>query len=365
MNTNMPWNGGEMRFSAKIGSAIFALILGSTQAIAQSFMPALQQAIEGARKEGALTLSYGSAHDGAQGAERLRDRINKKYGTNLKFTFAPGPSGPEMAARIAQEAAAGKAASTDIFFTSMTNENARLFEEIDWRDYLPDLPAEAMKYNKHGVAFATLLIGITYNTALVSPDKAPQALTDLLKPEWKGKVAARVSTTFMAYLALPEVLGPEGAVDFFRKLGAQADGQIRCGSSERISSGEFLAFFPDCGDYEARKGQRTGAPLGHIIPREAGGVAVWPIGIPRNSAHPNAARLFVTYMLSREGQDFLWDSDATDYWRLPGSRIAPEMDKYRARGVNFIDQTQLESDRPDLLNVQAQMFQALQQGLAK
>jgi len=353
--------------AACVGMLFFttAAIAQNGPAAEQSFTPALRQVIDGARKEGALTLSYGSALDGAKGAVRLQNMINRKYGLNLKFTFAPGPSGPEMAARIAQEAAAGRPSSSDIFFTSMTNDNAQLFEEVDWRDYLPDLPAEAMKFGKRGVAFTTLLIGMTYNTAMIAPDKAPKSLKDLLKPEWKGKIGARVSTTFMAYLALPEALGPEGAVEFFRQFGAQADGQIRCGSSERISSGEFLIFFPDCGDYEARKGQRAGAPLGHVIPQEAGGVAVWPLGIPRNSAHPNAARLFVTFMLTREGQDFVWETDGTDYWRLPGSKIAPEMEKYRARGVKFIDQTQLEADQPEMLKVQGQMFQAMQQGLKK
>ena len=215
------------------------------------------------------------------------------------------------------------------------------------------------------VAFTTLLIGMTYNTQIIPQDKAPKSLKDLLKPEWKGKIGARVSTTFMAYLALPQVLGPQGAIDFFRQFGAQADGQMRCGSSERIISGEFPIFFPDCGDYEARRLQRIGAPIGHVIPQEAGGVAAWPLGIPKNSAHPNAARLFVAFMLTREGQDFVWEADGTDYWRLPGSKIAPEMEKYRARGVEFIDQTQLEMDQPELLKTQARMFQALQQGMKK
>ena len=114
-------------------TAAFALFLAAPAA-AQTVTPALQQVIEGAKKEGALTLSYGSALDGARGAAQLQAMVNRRFGTNLKFTFAPGPSGPEMAARIAQEAAAGRPSSTDIFFTSMINENAHLFQEIDWRD---------------------------------------------------------------------------------------------------------------------------------------------------------------------------------------------------------------------------------------
>jgi iron(III) transport system substrate-binding protein len=348
-----------------VAAAAAGMMSGVAPASAQPFTPALQKVIEGAKAEGTLTLSYGSALEGATGVQKLQGLINRKFGTNLRFTFTPAPSGPEMASRIAQEAAAGRRSSTDIFFTSLASENAHLFQSIDWREYLPDLPEEAMKYGKRGVAFTTLLIGITYNTQVVPADKAPKSLKDLLKPEWKGKIGARVSTTFMSYLALPEVLGPQGAVDFFGKFGAQAAGQIRCGAWERIASGEFPVFFPDCGDYDARKAQRLGAPLGHVIPEEAGGMAFWPLGIPNNSANPNAARLFVTFLLTREGQDFVWESDGTDYYKLPGSKIAPEIEKYRARGIKFYDQVDTDLKHPHLLQVQREMFQAMQKSMAR
>jgi iron(III) transport system substrate-binding protein len=362
--------GGDMRAQLRRGPALMtsvaaSILITANAASAQSFTPAMQKVIDGVKTEGVLTLSYGSALDGATGAGKLQDRINRKFGVNLKFNFTPAPSGPEMASRIAQEIAANRPSSTDIFFTSMTSENARYFEPIEWRELLPDLPQEALKYGNRGVAFATLLIGVTYNSAIVPPEQAPTSLFDLLKPEWKGKLAARVSTTFMSYLALPEVLGPKGAVDFFREFGARADGQMRCGSWERIVSGEFPIFFPDCGDYEARKALRLGAPIGHIIPREAGGMAFWPLGIPRNSAHPNAARLFIAYLLGREGQDFLWETDATDYHLLPGSHLAPEIEKYRTRGIRFFDQIDVETNHPETLKTQQEMFQAMQSAMQK
>ena len=351
--------------SAFAVTTLFTAGVAITSANAQTFTPALQKVIEAAKQEGALTLSYGSALDGAEGALKLQALVNKKFGTNLKFNYSPAPSGPEMASRIAQEAAAGRPSSTDIFFTSLTSDNASSFQAVDWREYLPDLPPEALKYGNRGVAFTTLLIGITYNTDLIPADRAPKSLKDLLKPEWKGKLGARVSTTFMAYLALPDVLGPEGAVEFFKQFGAAAEGQIRCGSWERVSSGEFPLFFPDCGDYEARKAQRLGAPVGHIIPQEAGGMAAWPLGIPNNSAHPNAARLLVTFMLTREGQDFVWDSDGTDYYKIAGSHIAPEIEKYKARGVKFYDQLDVDVEHPELMKVQNEMFQAMQKSMQK
>ena len=143
------------------------------------------------------------------------------------------PSARQHGVDPGQQLAAGKPASTDVFPVGMTFKNKDTFMQVDYRDYLPDLPEDAMKYDKHGVAFATLLIGITYNTKLVPADMVPTSLQDLLKPMWKDKIAARVSTTFMSFLALPEVLGRDGAVEFFGKLGKQARGMIRCGSGTR------------------------------------------------------------------------------------------------------------------------------------
>ena len=38
-------------------------------------------------------------------------------------------------------------------------------------------------------AIARAIVGIVYNKSILSPDKAPKSLEDLLKPEFKGKLA--------------------------------------------------------------------------------------------------------------------------------------------------------------------------------
>ena len=338
-----------------LGAAAFQPIVAAAEESS-----AVRDIVEAAKKEGALTMSYGGALGGAAGAKVLEGMVNKRFGTNLKFTFTPGPAAPEMAARIGQEALANRPSSTDIFFSSITASNAHLFQIVEWPSLVPGLPEEALKHSRRSVTISTHMIGMTYNTQMISPEKAPKSLADLLKPEFKGKVTARVSTTFMSYLALPEILGKEGSVEFFRKLGQQASGMARCGGWEQIASGEISLFFPDCGDYMARVGQRAGAPLGHIIPQEGGGFAVNAIGIPNNSAHPNVAKLLILVLLSPEGQNFIWEQDGTDSYLMPGSRIAKVMQEKKAQGVKFFDEIEIEETGPDLVQAQKDMFTALQ-----
>jgi len=336
-------------------SLCFGLSVGPAHAEEQT--PALRALIQAAAKEGSLTLTYGSTIGGADGVRKLEPLINKKYGLHLTFVYTPGPSQPEMAARIAQEAAAGRPASTDIFATSMAPESAKIFAPIDWRDYVPGLPADAMKYDRRGLAYGTAIFGISYNTKLVAAKDAPRSLKDLLKPEWQGKIAVRATATDMAYLALPQVLGPDGALAFYRALVRSSAGLMRCGNTERILSGEFPVFFPDCGENVVMRAR--GLPVGLSFPTEGAALFHQIGGVPQNAPHPNAARLFFVFMLSPEGQAFLWDEMASDCVLLPGSKIAALVAAEKARGVKFYDTYDVEERNPKLLETQKAMQQIL------
>jgi ABC-type Fe3+ transport system substrate-binding protein len=59
------------------------------------------------------------------------------------------------------------------------------------------------------------------------------------------------------------------------------------------------------------------------------------MAVPRNAAHPNAARLWVDYVLSREVQNLLADLDQQDSHLLVGSKTAQELTQLRGAGVQF------------------------------
>src|SRR5262249_6640297 len=78
--------------------------------------PTLQALVDAARQEGAIDLVWGEGSlGGREGTRQLIDAINRQYGLNLDVRFTPGPSFPEMAARIAQEYQSGRRATTDVY----------------------------------------------------------------------------------------------------------------------------------------------------------------------------------------------------------------------------------------------------------
>jgi ABC-type Fe3+ transport system substrate-binding protein len=222
--------------------------------------------------------------------------------------------------------------------------------------YVPGLPEATMYYDKRSVEAVNVLLAEEYNPTLVPKDKVPTQLRDLLRPEWKGKIATSPYQGIQgSYLGLPQVLGHAGMIAFYQALSEQTSGLITCGESERVSSGEFLFFGLDCGDYEVRLLQREGHQLGVFYPKEGTAVRAFAPGIPLTAAHPYAARLFITFLLTPEGQAILWDTMAADNFRLAGSHMAKIIDDQRRHGVKFIDDYGVDETHPELDTYQSEI----------
>ena len=101
-------------------------------------------------------------------------------------------------------------------------------------------------------------------------------------------------------------------------------------------SGEYLALVLDCGGLDAFKKIEQGAPLARAIPRDFAKLSYYYLSIPKHAQHPNAAKVYVAYLLSAEGQKLVWDTWRTDLPSLPGSKSAAMIAKIeREQGVKF------------------------------
>jgi ABC-type Fe3+ transport system substrate-binding protein len=291
------------------------------------------------RNENELNLSWsGNTLGGTEGAKEFESLFNQMYGLTIKVNFTPGPSMTEMAGKVTQEAAAGRAASTDLLLGSETHYAALLERDVmESYDYgtLSARANEGMLAPKNiGVEISSRIPGITYNTKLVPPADVPKRLADVLDPKWKGRIASTVNAASLDRVALVGDWTTDKMRSFALQLTQQVGGLIRCGESTRIISGEFAMLAMDCGSYEARKQQARGAPLGHVIPEDAAHVVFWYMGVPRNSANPNLAKLFIGMVLSPEGQKIVYSQDATDLYSLSGSQSATELADLKAKGVS-------------------------------
>ena len=144
---------------------------------------------------------------------------------------------------------------------------------------------------------------IAYNPKMLQPAELPVRYTDLLLPKWKGK-AGMNSNNIMFLAAMMTHFGKEDGMDFLQKLAAQAP-QMRGGGTlltTLVAAGEFpLAFSINENNVENFK--LKGAPIDWVRVADPLYGELVPIGIMAGAPHPNAARLFVDYTLSKEGQE--------------------------------------------------------------
>jgi hypothetical protein len=337
-------------FSLSIAVISLAVLPGGAQSPAAYREPAnITELTRAAAKEGVLDIAWGATYGGADGAKAIQAGILRKYHVALQIRYSPVANGAAMQTHIAEEVRAGQAASSDVLFHVRDPILAAAAQSVDFRKYVPGLPENSMYFNKRAVVAVTVLESFIYNTQQIAPANVPRSFADLLKPEWRGKIASsNYQGLFGNYLGLDEMMGHAGMTTFYQRFSEQVSGLVTCGETDRVASGEFLIFGLDCGDHQTRLAQRRGQPLGIIHPREGTAIYAFAPGIPLTAAHPAAARLFIAFLLTREGQDILWDVMGGDNAGLPGSRMARVIADERRRGVRFINTFGLGVKHPEM-----------------
>jgi iron(III) transport system substrate-binding protein len=141
-----------------------------------------------------------------------------------------------------------------------------------------------------------------YNTKLVSKADIPRSHEDLLKPAWKDQIGleARAYEWFTATIS---GMGREKGLSYMRALEAQRP-NLRIGRTllaQLVAAGEFngtLTAYTH--NFDTLKA--GGAPVGWVAlaPTYAN---IHPVGISAKAPHPNAAKLFIDYGLSKKGQE--------------------------------------------------------------
>ena len=147
---------------------------------------------------------------------------------------------------------------------------------------------------------------IMYNKKLVPDGEAPKAWKDVLDARWKGKVAyadaTKSGSSFTLLVTWLTVFGKnDTGWKFVEDLLRQAKVLPKSSLTyQMVANAEIpigLTFEQAAFDY-----LKGGAPIGIVYPSE--GTAIIPDGsaLIANGPHPNAARLFLDFTVSKEGQ---------------------------------------------------------------
>ncbi|MBI4332082.1 MAG: extracellular solute-binding protein [Chloroflexi bacterium] len=265
----------------------------------------------------------------------LTPAFKNKYGINVEFT--PFSRGSDLLAKVQAEQRAGLF-NADVFgagnptlLVTMKPENLLgslkpmliLPEVLDpkgWRaGNVPFTDEQGLAISLINVTIRTMV----YNTTLVKEGEIT-SYEDLLKPQYKGKLTLNDPTVTgsgnAAITHLGQALwGEQKAVDFLRRLireqevVIQRDNRIHMESVARGKYAIALAPLPDL----IAEFQQVGAPIKIAMVKEDNRItaAAGAMGVPTKFPHPNAAIVFVNWLLSKDGQTVFSQS-----WGNPGTR---------------------------------------------
>ena len=302
--------------------------------------PALRELIAAADKEGRIEVQWGTNQLGGNaGLKDITDGMNAMFGTHIASTMTPAPNENEALNTITLSQRVKQPAPTDIFIGS-NQHGALIYQrkmglQVDWQALLPDR-IQPSSIEADGAALRVYSVipgGIIYN-----PERVPYApvnLVDLLKPEWKGKIASTPYASGFDLLSASDVWGKERTLDFARKLSTQLAGLIRCNDFERVSSGEYIAYALDCTGTDAQNWADRGAPIRHVIPADFPALRYYYVMVPLNAPNPHAAQLMIVYLHTPEGQKLIWKIRHSDLDTYEDGHMAREIAAYEAKGVAF------------------------------
>jgi iron(III) transport system substrate-binding protein len=145
---------------------------------------------------------------------------------------------------------------------------------------------------------------VAWNPQRVQADhlRPPVSTADFARPEWKGKFGLDTGALNW-YIGTLQANG--NASDTIEKIAANAPVKTsgHTATVVQLESGEFDAT-PTAYGYLADAEHRAGKPLAFVNPSPLL-VTLNPVGLAKNAPHPAAAHVFLDWLLSRDGQQFI------------------------------------------------------------
>jgi iron(III) transport system substrate-binding protein len=211
----------------------------------------------------------------------------------------------KVMAKLRAEFAAG-APQPDVLLIADTVTMEGLKQEGRLLAY-PKAPTEGYPEGLHdadGHYFSTKLIttGIVYNN---DAPMQPTSWLDLVKPEAKGLVAMPSPLTSGAATIHMDTLTSDPALGWKYYEDLAAGGVVPQGGNgatfKAVAQGEKL--YGMVIDYLPIREAAKGSPVTFVFPEEGVSAVTEPVAILSTAKNPEAAKAFVDFLLSREGQE--------------------------------------------------------------
>jgi len=317
--------------------------------------------VKAAKKEGKVSVK---GPPGAKVRRALTGGFEKAF-PGIRVEYGGGRGG-ELAAKIIRERRAG-IYTTDVWMGGFGTQlsllrpqgvqdpirPALILPEVkdpkNWKDNRLEFADNDGKYAFVFVNQSGSILG--YNTDLVKPKDVPKSIKDLLDPKWKGKIIATDPTASgpgrATFTWLYKDMGPE----FIRALGKQkiVFTRDRRSQVEQVARGAYMIGL-GVSNVDAKPFIDAGAAFKIVWHLKEGSYASASYGglaLVNRAPHPNAAKVYINWVLGKEGQTLLaeaagWVSRRRDVPSLdPNMNLQPGVKYFRiyTEDVTFIYKT--------------------------
>jgi iron(III) transport system substrate-binding protein len=260
-----------------------------------------EQLIAGAKKEGEVSLYLSTNLTDANG---MMQRFKQKYPfVNVGLFRADNE---KLLNRILTEASAGKF-NADVILISSFEVRVLMQKKLLQKYLTPEsrfYPEGFTDKDGYWTSVYSIPRVMSYNTKLVRPDAAPKTYDDLLQPKWKGNVGLSDSAVLW-YAGFLKFYGDEKGREYMKKLSAQkpAFRDSETVISQLLAAGEFPLGVTYSHQVVSLK--KKGAPVDWIRTMQPIVTGLKPISLSSKATHPNAGKLFIDFVLSKEGQELI------------------------------------------------------------
>ncbi len=281
-------------------------------ATAQSFDPALV-----ARARAEKRLVFYTGFSGNQLYNAIKKGYEDAFGIQVDMLVARSS---EVHERLRTEVAAGRTVADVLIHGESTSRRLAAGGLLQKFDGVKAAQALAVAPSAPGYSLPAYMSGysLMVNTSLVKPQDEPKSWRDLLDPKWTGRLLGDDPRASGAGHVLFSVMVEKFGVEFPRALSAQkvVFGRDLGIDQMRVARGEYALRFPQS---LSNMRDLRGLPVKFIIPAEGLVYVRADIGIASGAPHPDAARLFIEYILSPRTQGLL-----ASFGLIPVIKDAPD-----------------------------------------
>jgi iron(III) transport system substrate-binding protein len=243
-------------------------------------------------------------HDGEAGIKTLLDAFRADF-PKIKTSYVRLQTGA-LYAKVTAERSAGRF-GVDVLQLSDISPVIDFQKKGGWESYAsPEYAAYKAEYQSTpagfygvpGVSFA----GISYNRSKVKAEQAPKTWKDINSPAFKDGISAKLATSGMQH-AQWYILRKMYGNDFWQEFAKQRPKgfDARAQLFDRLAKGEDrVCALAEYAGYTLY--QEKGADIDFVAPPEGMPAIAIYIGVVNKAPHPEAAKLFVDWALSKRGQ---------------------------------------------------------------